>query len=537
MVFCGKPSKGCSNCRTRRIKCDQLDPACSQCLRASKKCPGYRDQLALMFRDENEKVLTKVLTNSRDLAKQNQSKSRKNSGDESVSSSSRSTSVARSPALPIGLLRFSISPALAAPLQDEGIRFFFTHYVTSGSRPLSGEVDFARGSPPWTLLSVDPSFNNAVSSVGFAGLSNVTKDPEHTIAARKKYAASLRDITIALKDTSTSDLDATFKSVMLLAAFEIVNGNSQSNGGSWGVHIDGAAAILKLIISRKPQGLPATRLQMMFVLSVCFKALSRGEQVPSSVHDWTRSVRNSMDAIDSHATVLADIMIRCVNFLSTIKNAALVDSITIYLEAVDCDAELQDWDAQLPEEWRHKSIPTNDTSDFIYEGQIHVYDDLWRARIYTNYRWMRIMLCQVLLEHQANLAMLAADETVQRKDSLRTISELAHDICTSISSQLTRFDDVENVRKQVPPMSGVFLLLLPISVAGSAMGVPESMYLWSIRMLEYIGNTMGVYQALAMIPLVKMQREKWNSVDGGFNMPSRGNIWISDALITSLSSI
>ncbi|KAG4430880.1 hypothetical protein IFR05_013639 [Cadophora sp. M221] len=491
-----------------------------------------------MFRDENEKVLTKAraLRQASDSSKLNQSKSRKNSGDESVSSSSRSTSVARSPPLPVGLCRY-ISPALVAPLQDEGIRFFFTHYVTAGSSLPGGEVDLTRGRTPWGLLSIDPSFNNAVSSVGFAGLSNVTKDPEHTIAARKKYAASLRDVTLALKDTSKSDLDATFKSVMLLAAFEIVNGTSQSNGGSWGVHIDGAAAILKLMVSRKPQGLPATRLQMMFVLSVCFKALSRGEQVPSSMHDWTRSVRKSMDAVDSHSTVLADIMIRCVNFLSTIKNASPVDSITIYLEAVECDAELRDWDAQLPEEWRHKTMPTKDTSDFIYEGQIHLYEDLWRARIYTNYRWMRIMLCQVLLEHQTNLAMFAADETVQREDSLRTISELAHDICTSISSQLTRFDDVENVRRQVPPMSGVFLLLHPISVAGSAMGVPKSMYLWSIRMLEYIGNTMGVYQALAMIPLMKMQREKWDSVDDGFHVSSRGNIWISDALITSLSSI
>ncbi|KAG4415650.1 hypothetical protein IFR04_011209 [Cadophora malorum] len=492
-----------------------------------------------MFRDENEKVLTKARAPRQpsDAAKRTGSKSRKGSADESGSSSSRSSSVvARRPEMISAQIR-SISPALSAPLQDEGIRFFFTHYVSSSPKLQNGEVDCTKSSPQWSLLSIDPSFNNAVSSVGFAGLSNVTKDPEHTIAARKKYAASLRDITLALQDTSKSDLDATFKSVMLLAAFEIVNGTSQSNGGSWAVHIDGAAAILKLMISRRPQGLPATRLQMMFVLSVCFKALSRGEQVPSSMHDWTRSVRRSMDPVDAHSTALADIMIRCVNFLSTIKNVSLVDSISIYLEAVDCDAELRDWNAQLPEGWRHKTIPTADTSEFIYEGHIHVYEDLWRARMYTNYRWMRIMLSQVLLEHQANLAMFATDETVQREDSLHTISELAHDICTSISSQLTRFEDVENVRRQVPPMSGVFLLLLPISIAGSAMGVPESMHQWCIRMLEYIGNKMGIYQALEMVGLVKMQRGKWIPGNDAFHVPLGGSVWKSDALITSLISI
>ncbi|KAK9426940.1 hypothetical protein V1505DRAFT_402813 [Lipomyces doorenjongii] len=37
MVFCGRPSRACANCRTRRIKCDQ-------CLTAKKLYPRYRDQ-------------------------------------------------------------------------------------------------------------------------------------------------------------------------------------------------------------------------------------------------------------------------------------------------------------------------------------------------------------------------------------------------------------------------------------------------------------------------------------------------------------
>ncbi|KAK0117769.1 hypothetical protein ONS95_012094 [Cadophora gregata] len=165
-----------------------------------------------------------------------------------------------------------------------------------------------------------------------------------------------------------------------------------------------------------------------------------------------------MDPIDAHSTVLADIMIRCVNFISTIKSASLVDSMSTYLEAVEFDTELREWDAQLPEGWRHKTVPTANTSEFIYEGHIHLFEDIWRARMYTDY----CMLSQVLLEHQANLAMFATDETVQQEEILRIISELAHDICASISCQLTRTDDMENGRRQIPPMSSVFLLLLSI---------------------------------------------------------------------------
>ncbi|KAF4984386.1 hypothetical protein FZEAL_430 [Fusarium zealandicum] len=60
MVYCGKASQGCQNCRTRRIKCDKVKPECSQCIRVGRKCPGYRDQLSLMFRDESSKVIQKA---------------------------------------------------------------------------------------------------------------------------------------------------------------------------------------------------------------------------------------------------------------------------------------------------------------------------------------------------------------------------------------------------------------------------------------------------------------------------------------------
>ncbi|KAH8704082.1 hypothetical protein BGW36DRAFT_96322 [Talaromyces proteolyticus] len=48
----GRPSRACHACRERRIKCDFIRPACSQCLRIARACPGYRNQLDLVFRME-----------------------------------------------------------------------------------------------------------------------------------------------------------------------------------------------------------------------------------------------------------------------------------------------------------------------------------------------------------------------------------------------------------------------------------------------------------------------------------------------------
>ncbi|KAM0455015.1 hypothetical protein ACHAPV_007902 [Trichoderma viride] len=60
MVYCGKPSKGCSHCRERKIRCDQKEPGCGQCIKRHIECPGYRNMVDLMFRDESNDVIKKA---------------------------------------------------------------------------------------------------------------------------------------------------------------------------------------------------------------------------------------------------------------------------------------------------------------------------------------------------------------------------------------------------------------------------------------------------------------------------------------------
>jgi len=42
------------------LKCDQKEPACTQCSKKGIACPGYRNLVDLMFRDESSHVIKKV---------------------------------------------------------------------------------------------------------------------------------------------------------------------------------------------------------------------------------------------------------------------------------------------------------------------------------------------------------------------------------------------------------------------------------------------------------------------------------------------
>jgi hypothetical protein len=182
--------------------------------------------LSLRFRDENEKVVrkAKVITSA-------SSEYRKPSAGQTKSTENIDSSASAAPILSVTAPRTN-SQALVVPTPtptpltrsltsqclNEGVIFFFDHYMTVNYP--SWEFNLPK-SHAWPLLFGNHAFNDAVSSVGYAGLANVTKNPAYTVVARRKYAASLQNITLALKDTSKVDLDATFKSVILLAAFEV----------------------------------------------------------------------------------------------------------------------------------------------------------------------------------------------------------------------------------------------------------------------------------------------------------------------------
>ncbi|KAG9239468.1 hypothetical protein BJ875DRAFT_448170 [Amylocarpus encephaloides] len=509
MVFCGRPSKGCSHCRTRRIKCDQVKPACSQCLRAEKVCPGYRDQIELLFRDENATVLRKAWgPKPRHEGQKNKKTSTKSKAAELVHSpvpehvNFNFLSLAWDP---------SISPQnLSTPADDEGIKFFFTHYVSVVSTNSAGQV-ILTSSPLWDAVSSNTSFYNAVSSVGFAGLSNVTKDQGHMIVARKKYAVALDEIKALLKSAPKQHLDGAFKSVLTLAVFEVVNGTPGASN-SWGVHVEGAAALLRMM-NPKANSMLGMRVQTQIYFSLLVKAISSAELISESMEHWAERFYSHLPSTDAPAASLIGMASKFVRLYANAKHYR-IDIAGIIRQVLSLEQKLSDWEENLPQDWsfsiyRFRKEP-NDAEECFHE-----YRDLWTARIWSNYRWARIQVNELFLIYSngvGNFGCFHNEGGVLRRRSLATISRLSEDICISLASQLQQHQVEDAKVRKIPPLSGVFLNLYPMFVAGAAIGTPESSFEWSLKMLTEVGNNMGIHQALTMIGEVRRYREQWQSM-------------------------
>lgn len=165
------------------------------------------------------------------------------------------------------------------------------------------------------------------------------------------------------------------------------------------------------------------------------------------------------------------------------------------------------WERELPNHWKPDIVFPLEPKPSMYANYYHAYRDAWTARIWGHYHWARILVNEILVAQLAKLEWWTLEHEAQRAKCLSTISRIASDVCTSIPSQLVYHSTSFAGGEHMPNMTGVFLILFPLAAAGGATGVPEDLHFWVVKLLEWIGHTMGVRQALALIPRMQLRRE------------------------------
>ena len=239
MVYAG-PSRGCHICRQRRIKvyhalflarnqtdtaqCDQKLPACGQCIRKKKTCPGYRSEADLIFRVENDHAASLVAGR----------KSRRRSSPPPrphVSARSSPGRVAQdfsesvqSPSTVVSFAGPDQPPNFRTLLPTLGERascFFIANYILESSDVSYGFMEYL---PPIVGYQSGSMLSTVIECLGLAAMSNVAgSQAPATIVARRKYGEALSMVNRALQTPEIVTEDQTLLSVMLLGVYEVCN--------------------------------------------------------------------------------------------------------------------------------------------------------------------------------------------------------------------------------------------------------------------------------------------------------------------------
>lgn len=224
MVYHGKPSMACSLCRIRKIKvrsfevtvsptnimqCDQIRPACSQCVRVSAECHGYRSPSDLIFRDQRPAVEQRAyLRAAAQLLEKNDDKK-----GQKLAKLVRAGSIIATVCHTPHLVR-----SLPTPESELVPSLFFQYFDVEDTA--SGHA-LASCLPQTISTADDDALSVAVSSVGYALLSNITKSSDKLIMARQKYGIAVRLTCNVIQTCVASETCWAVRVILILAFFEV----------------------------------------------------------------------------------------------------------------------------------------------------------------------------------------------------------------------------------------------------------------------------------------------------------------------------
>jgi hypothetical protein len=102
----------------------------------------------------------------------------------------------------------------------EAFCFVFSQYIIAESILPDGSLDFSK-TRTCKYVSLNETYNNAITSVGMAALSNASNNRRLMVNARTKLASVLQQTMEALRDPVEARSDMTLRTVMMLWLFQV----------------------------------------------------------------------------------------------------------------------------------------------------------------------------------------------------------------------------------------------------------------------------------------------------------------------------
>ncbi|GAD98864.1 C6 finger domain protein, putative [Paecilomyces variotii No. 5] len=505
--------------------CDQARPTCSQCTRAGRSCPGYRDELSLLFRDESQDVVRKAKeAKPPRVAPRLSKKKRTSCSFKNDTSLDDRVILGHATNVEASQHHYDCGPLMlrwiSAPLKEQATNFFFANFAWLGASLMANGTLFA---PNLESSLGGKALMAGVASIGCATLSNIHNAPELNISARENYTAALRLVGRALEDPTQAKTDLTFTASILLGIFEVVTCRSATTIDNWTSHVSGAMALFQLQGAARLKDEAGMRMFHQLRNQILISCLQTKRHVPAVVLELSKKAASLKAPDATYTDQLTDIVAKLCNLRADIASKSITKNSEIFSAACSIECELSAWVNSLPSTWAYST--TQDTREYHkvknewndlypYNGRYHVYGDLWMCNAWNNYRAARILVNEIILArlrlmHSQPTAVSSSSEFgVQCANIRSTLRQLAADVCYSIPYACGNVNgsnhiDVEDVYISKSSIGG-FIVLWPLFLAASVDGWDRVVGEWCIECFRWIGRTLGIGQALAMIDILRM---------------------------------
>ncbi|KAL4941310.1 hypothetical protein BDV06DRAFT_194816 [Aspergillus oleicola] len=499
MVHRGKLSAACGPCRSRRLKCDQKRPFCSQCIRAKRECSGYRDVTAGRFYDQTEEVKQKNLSAS-------PPDSPGNSSALTLSPHKRRCHSSES----------LVGQQLFFPLSEQGTAFMLSRYLGHDS------LNQGRGRVASVLPNVLAPSGRAVAAslnaVGLAALSNIHQSSQLLHNARQEYISALTATNSVLSDPVESMSNSTLVAVAFLGMYELMTCDGPPLMEKYLNHIHGCERLLQLRGSsqlREPVGLGLfTQFRQTIVLGNFY--------LKKTTPSWLIDLSHEAIACQGGSSTeneLFLLMARVGDLCAGLKDGPPTEPVKFVQQTLKLDAEFGAWSMSVEPSRCYTTVEVPEHADkgsgypsfqHIHGKYYHMYPDPVASSWWSDYRLARLLLLELICYFCDYLAR--KDEATSSNyrqaitHSTAVSRQLTEDICASVPYHLGATAESPNEDWGSPRTGGTLRLIWPLFIATDCVGVTPQTKDWIADTLFKIGHVVGVQQAVFMSTSIRAGR-------------------------------
>jgi hypothetical protein len=246
-----------------------------------------------------------------------------------------------------------------------------------------------------------------------------------------------------------------------------------------------------------------------------------GEPLSLEFYDWVTFCRQEQQPPDYPSCDLALLIARVLQASAYVQSHVLSDgrqrTSQLIQQLLETETQFANWESTLPSTWRYRTKSgVNLPAKAVFNGEIHIYPDMWVARVWNHYRWARLLLNQLLLDlvNKFPMSSLPLFSVVQRDQTLRTIRQVARDTLVSAPSHWRHplLDQqaaipVETAGAAGAGAAGIPQLLFHLKVAACAPGVPIEYWEWTVSVMECIWSDLGMLHARSMLEVMRAHQD------------------------------
>jgi hypothetical protein len=234
--------------------------------------------------------------------------------------------------------------------------------------------------------------------------------------------------------------------------------------------------------------------------------IQRHAPIPRIITDWSNEIEFESPE-QAAATSLVNLASRYCDLRSSMGSFHdYTDPERIILTACAIDSDYDLWAKTCPIPMIYQNLTMRERSEEVFSDHYHVYPNLWVATVWNNYRAVRLLINELILDQLCQLYLNSPESPLLCNDtclfenqvlaSNATLLQLCHDICASVPFYLG-FDPnaEEHIPRAIPKAVSGNLLLWPLYTAGCTDLVSVMMREWVAGRLQWISDVIGIRQA------------------------------------------